>query len=320
MSEIRDVFSLGPCVEPLDRAGAPDFLDRKNGRFAYRFFRDCEVAPFLQTGERFEASNAWYLSDASWLAYADAGVEPDTEVASEHAAGVVTERIRPSIARLFEALWARDGRPAGTTMTLRAFVRVCPVVRVPDPVQCFVADDGNVGIVAFRGTVPTSLANWLTDCEIAMIDADVPASSALVHEGFSSAAHVLLEDFGKLPGLRRYLAERTAAFPRLRLWFTGHSFGAALATLTAYRLGKVHGLYTYGSPRVGNTHFANAFSKSGIRHYRVWSSLPAKSPRTPGTSSASWPATCGSGAWAAGSVRSRITRLSTTAACSGTRS
>lgn len=274
MSEIRDLLRLAPCVEPLDRPGIPDFFDVTSGKFAYRFFRDCEIAPFFRSAVGFDASDAWILSDAAWLAYADARMDPETEGASEEAGRIITERIRPSLSRLFEALWARDGRTAGTAMELRTFVRVCPVVGVPDPVQCFVADDGNVGIVAFRGTVPTSLANWLTDCEVKMVDADVPAAGvpatgALVHEGFAGAARALIEDFGRLPGLRRYLAERLAASPRLRLWFTGHSLGAALATIAAYRLGRLQSLYTYGSPRVGNAQFARAFSGMGISHHRV---------------------------------------------------
>ncbi len=40
---------------------------------------------------------------------------------------------------------------------------------------------------------------------------------------------------------------------------TGHSLGAALATLAADRYGNVQGLYTYGSQRVGDSDFQADF-------------------------------------------------------------
>lgn len=45
--------------------------------------------------------------------------------------------------------------------------------------------------------------------------------------------------------------------PSTRILLTGHSLGAALATLTASRMPSSH-LYTYGSCRVGDEFFAKA--------------------------------------------------------------
>jgi predicted lipase len=53
--------------------------------------------------------------------------------------------------------------------------------------------------------------------------------------------------------------------------FTGHSLGAALATLAAslYRpSGKVTALYTFGSPRVGNSEFATTLQDTDVYRYR----------------------------------------------------
>jgi len=54
------------------------------------------------------------------------------------------------------------------------------------------------------------------------------------------------------------------------LYVTGHSLGAAMATIAARRLNsKVTALITFGSPRVGNKEFVNGMNDLNILHYRV---------------------------------------------------
>ena len=50
-----------------------------------------------------------------------------------------------------------------------------------------------------------------------------------------------------------------------KIWITGHSLGAALATLAADRYRNVKGLYTYGSPRVGDKDFKKNFRMNTYR-------------------------------------------------------
>jgi hypothetical protein len=99
--------------------------------------------------------------------------------------------------------------------------------------------------IAFRGTDFHQVVDVMADIEF------IPtfAAHGLVHYGFWKFFHT-----GSVwADIQRYLG--TVAGDQV-VWFTGHSLGAALATLAAnqYRdaRGRHHGLYTFGSPRVGD--------------------------------------------------------------------
>jgi hypothetical protein len=83
-----------------------------------------------------------------------------------------------------------------------------------------------------------------------------------VHEGFKCALDAVWGE------LRDELLEHGRQ--RRSIWMTGHSLGAALATLAADRLGGVQALYTFGSPRVGDRAFADDFHVPTYRfvHHR----------------------------------------------------
>jgi pimeloyl-ACP methyl ester carboxylesterase len=79
-----------------------------------------------------------------------------------------------------------------------------------------------------------------------------------VHEGFLSA-YASIEK--KLDA-----ALNEALSSGKPIWLCGHSLGAALATIAAYKhRGRVQGLYTFGSPRVGNGSFAITL-KEGLQN------------------------------------------------------
>jgi triacylglycerol lipase len=78
-----------------------------------------------------------------------------------------------------------------------------------------------------------------------------------VHSGFKAA---LEEIWGELrPEIGKLQTQG------LKIWLTGHSLGAALATLAADRLQDVQGLYTFGSPRVGDKGFQAHFQVLAFR-------------------------------------------------------
>jgi triacylglycerol lipase len=112
--------------------------------------------------------------------------------------------------------------------------------------QAYVASMPGAVIVAFRGTEPDRLGDVFDDALFAL----VPATHGAVHEGFRDALDRIW------PALADRLAPLSGSH---RVWFSGHSLGAALATLAADRFPTTTGVCTMGSPRVGDRAFAAAF-------------------------------------------------------------
>jgi triacylglycerol lipase len=123
-----------------------------------------------------------------------------------------------------------------------------------------VAERDDATIVAFAGTDPVVLANWISDLETKM-------TADHVATGFQTAARSIL------PSLKAALAKPAAAGKKL--FITGHSLGGAIAHLIAERIADarasaVEAVYTIGCPRVGAKAFADAYNeKLGPRTFRL---------------------------------------------------
>jgi hypothetical protein len=113
------------------------------------------------------------------------------------------------------------------------------------PPHILVAHNNEIILVAFRGTRINDLPDILADVSF------FPelTSNGLVHRGFQNALFSgdVWED------AKRHVSGIAG---NQTLFFTGHSLGAALATIAfrGYRdpLGRQRALYTFGSPRVGD--------------------------------------------------------------------
>lgn len=119
--------------------------------------------------------------------------------------------------------------------------------------QCFLAGTKDYIVLSFRGTETVNVRDWLTGIKIRK----VKTKMGRVHRGFLGG---WLSVKNKVLNTLSSMQDNAQS-----LWITGHSMGAALATLaTAEFLNKdkpVAGLYTYGSTRVGDKQFARNFSE-----------------------------------------------------------
>ncbi|MER7765546.1 lipase family protein [Kitasatospora sp. NPDC096140] len=126
--------------------------------------------------------------------------------------------------------------------------------------QAYTMSSDRMIVVAFRGTEPRELRDWLTDSTTPPWPG--PARTGYVHHGFAEALESVFPDVAKSIGELRTHGQN--------LWFTGHSLGGALAMLVAARLYleeprlRADGVVTFGQPRTCDRALADAYDK-GLR-------------------------------------------------------
>jgi hypothetical protein len=125
--------------------------------------------------------------------------------------------------------------------------------------QAFLAKNDQFAVLAFRGTEVTKFK----DVRIDVLASKKSVLDGKVHSGFRIAYESVAKD----------IEEEVLKLGDIPLYITGHSLGAALATVATQRLEhnprireKIAACYTFGSPRVGNSEYDIEF-KSPI--YRV---------------------------------------------------
>jgi len=115
-------------------------------------------------------------------------------------------------------------------------------------------------VIACRGTEPTKFNDIAADLKTLPVKSE---TVSYVHKGFKHEVDKLwprvLEDITRTVNTDK------------KLWFCGHSLGAAMATIMASRcfyetsIRNPEELYTYGSPRVGFPKYVKAL---GVVHHR----------------------------------------------------
>jgi triacylglycerol lipase len=207
----------------------------------YEYFQNRKVVPFEYKASSFSLLNAWWLAEASTLVYADEAY--------------VNQRFREAGLKRIK-FFNRSGT------------------------QCFIASNSRFAIIAFRGSEiwkrndrfdPSQMiADFKTNIDIRLSDW---IRGGRVHSGFKAALDEVWDEM--LPEIENLENQG------LKIWVTGHSLGAALATLAADRLQDVQGLYTFGSPRVGDQGFQERFQLKAFRVVNgndIVASIPAEGP------------------------------------------
>jgi triacylglycerol lipase len=129
-----------------------------------------------------------------------------------------------------------------------------------DGAQAYRFQNSDDLVIACRGTEPTEFNDIAADLKAMPVKSE---SVSRVHQGFKAEVDELwpmvLEDITRKVNVDN------------KLWFCGHSLGAAMATIMASRcyyeesIRDPEELYTYGSPRVGWKKYVNTL---GVKHHR----------------------------------------------------
>ena len=118
-----------------------------------------------------------------------------------------------------------------------------------DGAQCHAVWNKEEYVLAFRGTEPDEISDVLADLKAWPEGA---MTHGMVHMGFKDEVDKLWDELVKHHG---------KGHQEKRFMITGHSLGAAMATITTSRFEEytnVHQLTTFGSPRVGTRSFVKA--------------------------------------------------------------
>lgn len=121
-----------------------------------------------------------------------------------------------------------------------------------DGAQAYLLKGDDAHVLSFRGTEVTQKSDVLADLKAGK---NVEASGGKVHVGFKGEINKVW------PAITVSLANID------NVYITGHSLGAAMATIAASRIQtKVIALVTFGSPRAGDREFVDRLA---VTHYRV---------------------------------------------------
>ncbi len=173
-------------------------------------------------------------------------------------------------------MMARLGLPGSRVLMVAERIDAAFVVASGFLIQ---SQDGSVVILAYRGTEPFNVANWMTDADLhnGPVTIEVGGQDYSVHPGFyrnvRSIRSPLIAALHRAREGRSILDGEPVDSAMTALHLTGHSLGAAMAAIQALllledpaygELGQVlRSCYGYGQPMVGPKSLANTMEVTG---------------------------------------------------------
>ncbi len=214
---------------------------------------------------------------------AAAETHPDTTIAHVMA---VCSAYAYSDVQTVATIMARMGLQENHCVMIEEYVDAMFITSTSFVVQ---SADGRVAILCYRGTPPTSLITWLTDANIDPTRIEMPSPSGSidghVHGGFyrnvRATRYEILNCLKRATEGESVIPERGKVANRLQaLYITGHSLGAASASMLALMLAvepayqdpivsRLKAVYTYGGPMIASPELAEGCNRSELLRERV---------------------------------------------------
>jgi len=203
----------------------------------HRYFEHWQQHPFQPKSSSHSDVNAWWMAECALLAY------EEQNVIENRLKGVETFTKDGQL----HLEWINQGSTQGFMLEADDFILL--VVRGTE-------------FYSFSEITKNPKKIWgvvedlLVDAKLTLVQPrDQGAGHYMLAEGF-------FNEFDSIqPQLKKFFT--TTDKP---IWLTGHSLGGAIATLATFycSLEKTGGLYTFGSPCVGDQDFAKAFNQKGL--------------------------------------------------------
>lgn len=200
----------------------------------YKYFDRWQQHPFQANSHEHSAVNAWWLAECALLAY-------ETEAVVKNTLKDVEQFSKEGDLNF---QWLNN-----------------------ESTQGFILEADDFILLSVRGTEFYSYQDITKDpMKIFSIVKDLRADAKLnlrpLPDQGNNDIQVVQGFYTEFNNIRIQV-ENFIASANKPIWLTGHSLGACIVTLMAFYQGqkKIAGIYTYGSPCIGNQNFANEFNR-----------------------------------------------------------